>query len=219
MHSPTQHPLARLAQLALSAVASAIALVALALLPCEFDLKRSDGYFEAGEYVVGLAGPDGDVGNNQRIVLKGDNPPVYRGAMDFTDNKSTKRGMKLQTVNSGIDAGSDNKEVAKNDTPEAKLPTTGDVAPVGTAPDMVPQTSYNRTAEEETVHEHPGCGCVAAGLERGSVGGGAAARGIGRGRGGGRSAGARVRRFTPAPARGARAARHKLRPALGGERH
>ncbi|HXN31856.1 MAG TPA: hypothetical protein VN894_08345 [Polyangiaceae bacterium] len=283
MHSPTQHPLARLAQLALSAVASAIALVALALLPCEyvhersalaagpgaltiktkeidekngewhvkvridmarppsmmhtpmrftfskeavderaimskgaepvhhrvvletaakqivgldidfadasgkvfkstvfeFDLKRSDGYFEAGEYVVGLAGPDGDVGNNQRIVLKGDNPPVYRGAMDFTDNKSTKRGMKLQTVNSGIDAGSDNKEVAKNDTPEAKLPTTGDVAPVGTAPDMVPQTSYNRTAEEETVHEHPGCGCVAAGLERGSVGGGAAAAALG----------------------------------------
>ncbi|MBV9949363.1 MAG: hypothetical protein JOZ69_21145, partial [Myxococcales bacterium] len=49
----------------------------------EFDLKRSDGYFEAGEYVVGLSGPDGEVGGNQKLTLKGDNPPVYRGAMDF----------------------------------------------------------------------------------------------------------------------------------------
>jgi hypothetical protein len=57
----------------------------------EFDLKRADGYFEAGEYVMGLSGPDGDVGNNQHIVLKGDNPPVYRGAMDFSDNKSSKQ--------------------------------------------------------------------------------------------------------------------------------
>ncbi len=141
----------------------------------EFDLKRADGYFEAGEYVVGLSGQDGEVGSNQRITLKGDNPPVYRGAMDFSDNKSTKKGMKLQTVNSGIDGGSEGNEVAKNDTPEAKLPTTGEVAPVGNAPDMVPQGSFNRTAEEEAVHEHPGCGCRVAGLDHGSVGGGAAA--------------------------------------------
>src|SRR5215472_11739596 len=32
----------------------------------EFDLKRADGYFEAGEYLMGLSGPDGDVGTNQR---------------------------------------------------------------------------------------------------------------------------------------------------------
>jgi hypothetical protein len=141
----------------------------------EFDLKRSDGYFEAGEYVVGLAGSDGDVGSTQRITLKGDNPPVYRGAMDFSDNnKATKKGMKLQTVNSGIDGGSGDNEVAKNDAPEAKLPTSGDVTPVGAAPDMVPKGSYDRTAEEEAVHEHPGCGCREAGLERGSIGGGAA---------------------------------------------
>jgi MYXO-CTERM domain-containing protein len=33
---------------------------------------------------------------------------------------------------------------------------------------MIPKDSYNKTAEEETVHEHPGCGCVAAGLGGGS---------------------------------------------------
>jgi hypothetical protein len=133
----------------------------------EFDLKRADGYFEAGEYVMGLSGPDGDVGNNQHIVLKGDNPPVYRGAMDFSDNKSSKqKGPKLQAVSNGLDGGSD--EVAQNDTPTAAAPVGGDVAAVGSAPDMIPKDSYNKTAEEETVHEHPGCGCVAAGLGGGS---------------------------------------------------
>ncbi len=133
----------------------------------EFDLKRSDGYFEAGEYVVGLSGADGDVGNNQRITLKGDNPPVYRGAMDFSQKATKQKGPKIQAVNSGIDGGSD--EVAKNDTPEAAAVKTGDVAPVGSAPEMVPQSSFNRTAEEETVREHPGCGCFAAGIEPGSM--------------------------------------------------
>jgi hypothetical protein len=141
----------------------------------EFDLKRSDGYFEAGEYVMGLSGPDGEVGSNQRIILKGDNPTVYRGAMDFSDNKAaTKKGIKLQSVNSGIDGGSDDKEVAKNDTPAA-VANGGDVAPVGSAPDMIPQNSFNKTAEEEAVHEHPGCGCFAAGLDRGPARGAAAA--------------------------------------------
>ncbi|HEY4014636.1 MAG TPA: hypothetical protein VGM06_14940 [Polyangiaceae bacterium] len=133
----------------------------------EFDLKRADGYFEAGEYVMGLSGPDGDVGNNQHITLKGDNPPVYRGAMDFSDNKSTKqKGPKLQAVSNGLDGGGG--EVAQNDTPAAATPVGGDVAAVGSAPDMIPKDSYNRTAEEETVHEHPGCGCVTAGLGGGS---------------------------------------------------
>src|SRR5579872_2734718 len=43
----------------------------------EFDLRRKEGYFEAGEYTMQLAGPDGDVGSAQKLVLKGDNPPVY----------------------------------------------------------------------------------------------------------------------------------------------
>jgi hypothetical protein len=142
----------------------------------EFDLKRADGYFEAGEYVVALSGPDGEVGNNQRITLKGDNPPVYRGAMDFTDPKAGKankaRGPKLQRVSNGLDGGSD--EVAQNDTPAAATPVGGDVNAVGQAPDMIPKSSYDKTAEEEAVHERS-CGCRAAGLERGSAAGGSAA--------------------------------------------
>src|ERR1700760_3853200 len=49
----------------------------------EFDLARKDGYFEAGEYTMVLSGPDGDIPGSGKLVLKGDNPPVYRGAMDF----------------------------------------------------------------------------------------------------------------------------------------
>src|SRR5262249_52445414 len=65
----------------------------------EFDLKRKDQYFEAGEYLVGLSGPDGDVGTNQRLTLKGDNPPVYRGAMEFTEKPGkTKKGVAIQSV-------------------------------------------------------------------------------------------------------------------------
>jgi hypothetical protein len=141
----------------------------------EFDLKRADGYFEAGEYVVGLSGPDGEVGNTQKITLHGDNPPVYRGAMDFSDTKATKKkGVRLQAVSSGIDGGSDDEGVAKNDPTAASLPT-GDVPASGAAPDMVPKTSFNKTAEEEAVHPRPGCGCVAAGLARGSAAGAAGA--------------------------------------------
>jgi hypothetical protein len=140
----------------------------------EFDLKRADGYFEAGEYIVSLNGPNGDVGGNQRLTLKGDNPPVYRGAMDFSDNKSNKqRGPKLQAVSSGLDGGN---EVAQNDTPVAAHQVSTEIAPVGSAPEMVPQTSFNKTLEEESVQEHPkGCGCIAAGLERGSIAGAVAA--------------------------------------------
>jgi hypothetical protein len=140
----------------------------------EFDLKRADGYFEAGEYVVGLSGPDGDVGNNQKLTLKGDNPPVYRGAMDFAEEKkATKKGVKLQSVTSGIDGGDD--EVAKNDTPAAAA-QGGDIAAAGDAPDMIPKNAYSKTAEEESVQDHPkGCGCVAAGLEASSPAGALAA--------------------------------------------
>ena len=135
----------------------------------EFDLQRANGYFEAGEYLVSLAGPDGDVGGAQRITLKGDNPPVYRGAMDFTENKATKRrGPKIENVSTGLDAGE--RQVAENESPVAG-PMATDVAPVGSAPTMVPSNAYNRTAEEEAVQDHPkGCGCKAAGVDRASGG-------------------------------------------------
>jgi hypothetical protein len=144
----------------------------------EFDLRRATGYFEAGEYVVALAGPDGEIGGTQKLTLKGDNPPVYRGAMDFASNAGPKKkGPKIEAVSSGLDGGT---EVAKNDTPSAAAVST-DVAPSGDAPDMIPKNAFNKTAEEESVQEHPkGCGCVLAGLEPGPLaGGGAALVGLG----------------------------------------
>ncbi len=130
----------------------------------EFDLARKDGYFEAGEYQVTLSGADGDVGSAQKLVLKGDNPPVYRGAMDFaSDAKSTKKkGPKIESVGSGLDGGS--QEVAQNDTPSSAGPASTDVTASGPAPDMVPKGAFNSTSEEESVKDHPsGCGCIVAG--------------------------------------------------------
>lgn len=130
----------------------------------EFDLARKDGYFEAGEYVMSVAGPDGEVGASQRITLKGDNPPVYRGAMDFTaDNKAgKKKGPKMEAVSSGLDGGG---EVASNDNAPAAAQQSGEVEATGPAPDMVPKDAYNKRAEEEAVQDHPkGCGCVVVGV-------------------------------------------------------
>ncbi len=138
----------------------------------EFDVERASGYFEAGEYQVTLSGADGDVGTAQRLVLKGDNPPVYRGAMDFSgDTKGQKKGPKIQAVSNGVDGGS--AQTAQNDTSAA--PASTEVAADGPAPDMISKGAYNKTAEEEAVQDHPkGCGCVTAGLEQGTTSGAAA---------------------------------------------
>jgi MYXO-CTERM domain-containing protein len=144
----------------------------------EFDLQRAKGYFEAGEYTVALAGQDGDVGGAQKITLKGDNPPVYRGSMDFTSKDNKQKGPKIQKVDNGMDGGSGAQ--ADNDTSSSAAPMSTDVAPVGTAPGMVPGSAFNKTSEEEAVQDHPkGCGCVAAGLEEGSAAGGTAILGLG----------------------------------------
>jgi hypothetical protein len=140
----------------------------------EFDLRRDGGYFEAGEYLVSLSGPDGDVGGAQKLTLKGDNPPVYRGAMDFSgDAKSQKqKGPKMEDVSSGLDGG---KKVASNDDTNAAVPS-GEVQAEGSGGDMIPASAYNKTAEEEGVKGHPsGCGCVVAGVDGGSAAGGVAA--------------------------------------------
>ncbi|MGH7295218.1 MAG: hypothetical protein ACRELB_09805, partial [Polyangiaceae bacterium] len=129
----------------------------------EFDLRRDGGYFEAGEYLVSLSGPDGDVGGTQKLTLKGDNPPVYRGAMDFgSDPKAgKKKGPKMEDVDDSVPGG---KKVASNDDTSANIPT-GDVAPVGNGGSMIPESAYNKTSEEEGVKGHPsGCGCEAAGM-------------------------------------------------------
>ena len=133
----------------------------------EFDLARKDGYFEAGEYTIALEGPDGPVGVPQKLVLKGDNPPVYRGAMDFTaDTKAQKKkkaGPNIENVSNGLDGGATTGD--NSDTPAA-APTSTDVAANGPAPSMVPNTAFNHTADEESIGDHPkGCGCVAAGIE------------------------------------------------------
>jgi hypothetical protein len=149
----------------------------------EFDLRRDSGYFEAGEYLVALTGPDGDVGGSQKLTLKGDNPPVYRGAMDFTGDPKAqqKKGPKMEAVNSGLDGGT---KVASNDDVAAAGGGSGEVAPVGNGGDMVPGSAFSKTSEEEAVQGHPsGCGCVAAGLDgsgaAGLAGGAAVLVGLG----------------------------------------
>jgi len=129
----------------------------------EFDLRRDGGYFEAGEYIVALTGPDGDVGGSQKLTLTGDNPPVYRGAMDFASGDSGKKKSNIQSVSSGLDGG---QQVASNDdNGSAAAPGNTDVAAEGNGGSMVPGTAYNKTAEEEAVQGHPsGCGCVVPGL-------------------------------------------------------
>jgi hypothetical protein len=140
----------------------------------DFNVRRDGGYFEAGEYQVTLSGPDGDVGGAQKLVLKGDNPPVYRGAMDFTDPKAgskQQKGPKIQSVDNGVDGGA---KVASNDDPASGASgPSGGVEAIGNGGDMVPSSAYDKTAEEEAVQGHPkGCGCIAAGLEGSGVAGG-----------------------------------------------
>jgi hypothetical protein len=137
----------------------------------EFDLRRKEGYFEAGEYTMQLAGPDGDVGSAQKLVLKGDNPPVYRGAMDFSGpdkggKGGGKKGVKIQSVNSGLDGGGGGGGGGdSDDKPAAAAPTATDVAAEGNAPSMVPDTAFGKTKEEEGLKDHPqGCGCIEAGM-------------------------------------------------------
>jgi hypothetical protein len=141
----------------------------------EFNLRRDSGYFEAGEYQVSLSGPDGDVGGAQKLVLKGDNPPVYRGEMNFADNKASnkpQKGPQIESVDNGVDAGA---KVASNDDSSGASGPSGSVEAIGSGGDMVPSSAYNKTSEEEAVQEHPkGCGCVAAGFEGGGMAGGLA---------------------------------------------
>jgi hypothetical protein len=118
----------------------------------EFDLKRANGFFEAGEYTIQLEGPDGDIGSAQKLILKGDNPPIYRGAITFDGP-----GSKMQHVSSGVDAGPKDDPVAG--------PASTEVAPVGTATPMIPEEAFHKTPEEE-LRDHPkGCGCALPGLD------------------------------------------------------
>jgi hypothetical protein len=137
----------------------------------EFDLQRASGYFEAGEYVVTLSGPDGEVGVGQHLVLKGDNPPVYRGAMEFDTKASGKKGPKIEAVGNALDGGPGGDQPSDS-TPSA---ASTEVAAVGSAAPMVPSSAYNKTEEEEAVHGHPGgCGCFVVGARTAPLGRGLA---------------------------------------------
>jgi hypothetical protein len=142
----------------------------------EFDLARKDGYFEAGEYTVSLSGPDGEVGGTAKLVLRGDNPPVYRGAMDFSDDKKTatkkkQNGPQMQNVG-GDDETKKTAQNDSNDTSSSASPVSTEVQASGEAPPMVPASAGNSTADEEMVKAHPsGCGCMAAGFPSSSAAG------------------------------------------------
>lgn len=112
----------------------------------EFDLKRDAGWFIAGEYTVKLEGPDGPIGQPQKLTLKGINKKEYRGTMNFT-----------QPQKSAADAGA--PKVAKTDDP-GPAPTSTDVTPVGTAPSMVPESAGQATDEEKIKERPKGCGCA-----------------------------------------------------------
>jgi hypothetical protein len=149
----------------------------------EFDLARATGFFEAGEYLVSLSGPDSDIGVAQKLILHGDNPPVYRGAMDFTSSGPVKKtGPNIQAVGTGIDGGPGGGSGDDSGTAAAGV-SNGDVAAVGSGGDMVPGSAFGKTPEEEAVQGHPkGCGCVAAGMATGSLvgfGGASAVVGMG----------------------------------------
>jgi hypothetical protein len=127
----------------------------------EFDLKRATGFFEAGEYTMQISSSDGDIGGGQKLTLKGDNPPVYRGAMNFAG------GSKMQNVSSGLDGG----RVAKNDNDQAfAAPTSTDVEAVGTGDPMIPQSAYNANNDDLLNKDHPkGCGCSVPGVKSGAI--------------------------------------------------
>lgn len=147
----------------------------------EFDLQRATGYFEAGEYLVTLSGPDGDVGGAQKLTLTGDNPPVYRGSMDFGGSDTGKKKSSIQSVSSGLDAGSTAPGGGSgDDDSNGATSASSDVAPVGNGGSLVPSGAFNKTGEEEAVKDHPkGCGCVVAGEGGQALGGGAVLFGAG----------------------------------------
>ena len=113
----------------------------------EFDVKRSREFFEAGEYMVSLSGPDGDVGTPQKLVLNGNNEPVNRAPITF--EAPAKK-----------DAGTDAAPSA---------PVSTEVAPVGSGAPMLRPEAFERSPEEEMKTRPRGCGCTDAGGAEGGL--------------------------------------------------
>ncbi len=108
----------------------------------EFDVKRAQGFFEAGEYYLTVTTNDGtEIGTAQRISLKGKNEPVYRGAIEFMT--------KVDNVDAG--AGSKKDPIA--------APVASEVAAVGPGSSLIPTGAYEKTPEEELKSKPKNCGC------------------------------------------------------------
>ena len=121
----------------------------------DFSLTRARGY-EAGEYKMQIRTADGvDIGGSSTLILKGDNPVVDRRSMVFSAKSKDDKDKDKQ------------KQVAQNDT--AAMPTSTDVAPVGSAPPFVPDEGFQKT-DEEQIHTKPGgCGCDVPGTTTSSL--------------------------------------------------
>jgi len=108
----------------------------------DFSLTRARGY-EAGEYKMQIRMADGtDIGGSTTVILRGDNPVVDRRSITFSAKPKDEHK---------------DKQVAQNDT--SAVPTSTDVAAVGTPPPFIPPEGFQKT-DEEQIHTKPGgCGC------------------------------------------------------------
>ena len=122
----------------------------------EFDLQRASGYFEAGEYQVTLAGPDGDVGGAQKLVAqRATTRPstAARWTSSGSDKRKKKgrRSRRQQRPRRRRRPGSG----GNGDDSSSAAPTATDVAPVGNGGGMVPTARSTRPPEEEAVQGPP----------------------------------------------------------------
>lgn len=116
----------------------------------DFELKRANGFFEAGEYSFQLSNADGDLGGQMNITLNGENPEVDRSAIAFGPIEKVEKD--------GADAG------AKPIDESPNTMQTG-VKASGTGTPFIPSEAYNKTPDEELRDRPKGCGCAVPGLE------------------------------------------------------
>ncbi len=111
----------------------------------DFSLTRTRS-FEAGEYKMEIQMSDGTpIGGPTNIILRGDNPVVDRRRPGFA-------------------AAAKKEDAGAKQNHEAALPTSTEVAPVGTAPPFVAPEAFNKTEEEEIKTKPGGCGCSIPGM-------------------------------------------------------
>ena len=117
----------------------------------DFSLTRARGY-EGGEYKMQIRMADGtDIGGSATIILKGDNPVVDRRSITFSAKPKDK----------------DKDKVAQNDT--SAVPTSTEVAAVGTPPPFIPDEGFQKTKEEQIQTKPGGCGCDVPGTTTSSI--------------------------------------------------